>query len=395
MLDFPKTITIDACEKFMKKLQNKGKESLQLPVETTSLAFGGTASAIQAINTWVRNNEQRELLLRQSDKIDVLDEINNRLHKFTAAMCARTIALTESPSISLRDDINLNAKKIIEKQGTNLYGQQRGGLCWFAFVDHSSKAYDRNFYIEKAGNNAEPRQQEQFQVVIKAMVDKSMEAPGGAKPLSGDKLESLGRIFYELFLNTHEHGRRGVVRSELLRPSIRILYVQGLNLDKVGSSKITKNQPALQSYVDSVEFNGMKNKKRFVELGIVDSGLGYCGRWLADHPQYEPNYNPTLDEEYQIFKKCFQFRQTSTQRDYKGNGLPAVMEKLTMLGGYIRIRSGRLALYRNFIEFPYQADDSCIFYDWEKGLSAEIDLTEMPQSSGVSITLLIPLEAKS
>ncbi len=368
---------------------------MELPVQTSALAFGGLASSIQAINTWMRNTKERVIFLRESNKQDVLSDVTERPHKFVAAMCATSIAISGRPENDLRRTINLQAKNAIEGQGKSPFGQQRGGLCWFGFIDHSSKAFDRNFYIERQGGSIEPRQPEQIRAVIKEMVDRSMAVAGGAKPLSGETLEYIGRIFFELFLNTHEHGTRGAVRADWLRPGVRVLYAQGVNLSQKGSDNITERQPVLHQYVESTDPQGMHEKKRFVEIGIVDSGLGYCGRWQADHPTSKSSSELSLENEYQLFRKCFQFRQTSTRRDSKGNGLPVVMDRLTKLGGFIRIRSGRLALYRNFIDAPYEATDQCRFYDWCSQESGEVNLTRMAPCAGVAITLLIPLEAKT
>lgn len=394
-MDFPKNTAIEACEQFIEKINEDSGQVLQLPVDTASLAFGGLASAIQAANTWMRRSEKRDILLRTSTKRDVLADINERPHKFAAAMCATYIALDADPENNLRPKINLLAKEAIEQQGKSPFGLQRGGLCWFSFVDHSSKAFDRNFYIEKLGSNPQPRLPEQITAVIKSMIDKSMAVTGGANPLSGKALEYIGRIFFELFLNTHEHGTRGIFRSEWLRPGMRIIYAQSVNLIEKASDKITMQQPALHQYSESSKAQGMQSKKRFVEVGIVDSGLGYCGRWLADQQKENSFSALKIEDEYQIFKQCFQFRQTSTQNESKGNGLPVVMDRLTKLGGFIRIRSGRLAVYRNFIDSPYINNDSCSFFDWQSGKSCESQITEMPSCAGVSITLLIPLEAKS
>jgi len=63
-MDFPRTITIQACEAFLERLLKEEDAVLELPVETKYLAFGGLASAIQAINTWMRRSNGRELVLR-------------------------------------------------------------------------------------------------------------------------------------------------------------------------------------------------------------------------------------------------------------------------------------------------------------------------------------------
>ncbi len=395
-MDFPKSVTIDACEKFLAKLvSHQDNKSLVLPVGTSRYAFGGLASAIQAINTWARKQDERVLTLRQSDGKSEIEELIQRPHKFAAAMFAKSIAFVGAPDVDLRAQINTAAKSSIEHQAASKYGQQRGGLCWFAFVDHSSKGFDRNFYIERSGFKPEPRQPAQFQAVIKAMVDKSMAVPGGAKPLERDSLDNLGRLFYELFLNTHEHGTRSRLRSDWLRPGVRIIYTQGINLSADGVQGIAEKQPILSTYLHSVaEKYGMGTQQRFIEIGIVDSGLGYCGRWSADHQLDGVQQMASVAEEYGIFKQCFTFRQTSTNKDNKGHGLPTVMDRLTKLDGFMRIRSGRLALYRDFMASPYVSDDVCTFADWETCQSAEAIQTSMSSVAGVAISLLIPLKEK-
>lgn len=395
-MDFPKSITIEACEKFIDKLQDKTQETLLLPVNTTSTAFGGLASAIQAVNTWVRLNDIRKVEIRDSAVTSVLEELILRPHKFSAAMMAKSIVKHESPVDELRPQVNAQAKKAVEEQARQQYGQQRGGLCWFAFVDHSSKGFDPNFYIEQNNQKNSLRQPEQFTAIISAMAEKAINVSGGAKTPQHDDLDHLGRIFYELFLNTHEHGSRGQIRSEWLKPGMRIIYAQGINLSEDGEKGITQQQPILSEYVCSVaSIQRPSGQRRFLELGIVDSGLGYCDRWLADHPSDTVVGELSLQDEYEIFKKCFSFRQTSTSRDNKGNGLPVVMDRLTKLNGFMRVRSGRLSLYRDFVASPYSEVDACAFFDWSTQHPASQSISPMSKVAGVAISLLIPLEAKA
>lgn len=395
-MEFPKSMGIAACEKFIAKLGKMApSEALQLPVGTTHYAFGGLASAVQAANTWARVSENRVLALRESSVKDEIEEVMQRPHKFVAAMSAKSIVFANAPEQELRAQVNAAARVAVETQASQPAGQQRGRLFWFAFVDHSSKGFDRNFYIESAGARPEPRQPEQVKAVIRKMVDKAMAVAGGARALERERLDYVGRIFYELFLNTHEHGTRGNSRHEWLRPGIRLIYVQGINLNEAGARRATESQPNLAAYLAAVSRKRpLETQRRFVEIGIVDSGLGYCGRWLADHSSLDNEAMLALAQEYEIFKKCFRFRQTSTGLDGKGHGLPAVMDRLTKLDGFMRVRSGRLALYRDFLSSPHGPDDACHFSDWSLGQSAEKAQTLMAHASGVAISLLIPLEAK-
>lgn len=393
MITFPKSISIEACEKFLKEINQANSEcDLLLPVDTAKYAFGGLASAIQAAITWGRKSNSRKLLIRESNKSvdDQIDEIINRPHKFTAAMFSKSISIQGDNDDELRHQVNLSAKNAIDEQSRSRFGQNHGRVCWFAFVDHSSKGFDRNFYIDGSDIKPEPRHPAQIQAIIHSMAEKSLRVAGGGKSPDTDDMEHLGRIFYELFLNTHEHGTRGYSRSEWLKPGIRLIYTNGINLPNKGVQGTLQGEPVLSNYL-AAQNNQMK---RYIEISIIDSGLGYTGRWLADYPDPDLDEILKLSEEYEIFKKCFSFRQTSSFRENKGHGLPIVMDRLTRLKGFIRIRSGRLALYRDFISNPYENLDECEFTDWNTRETAITSLTEMPLVDGLAITLLIPLEPK-
>jgi len=392
-ISFPKSLTIDACEEVIKTIADSDAiDDLVLPVDTTKFAFGGLATAIQAVNTWGRKSINRKLILKESIKPEEerIAEVVNRPHQFSAAMLAKDISNSgDAKLVDLQEKIYLAAKGAIENQERSSFGQQRGALCWFVFVDHSTKGFDKNFYIENQDRKMQPRSDEQIKSIIRAMVEKSLYTAGGGKPLVEQDVENLGRMFLELFLNTHEHGSRGNTRREWLKPGIRVIYSNAINLRGKGVEGTWGEEPVLTNYLAS-----QNEASRFVEISIIDSGLGYCGRWLADHSEPSEAKDISLREEYSIFKKCFTFRQTSSGKDNKGHGLPVVMERLTKLRGFMRIRSGRLALFRDFVENPYVHQDGCEFSDWSSLVSADQSQTPMPFANGVAITLLIPLEAK-
>lgn len=137
---FPKTLTIDACEKVIKTISDSDViDDLVLPVETTKFAFGGLAAAIQAVNTWGRKSASRKLILKESIKPEEerIAEVINRPHQFAAAMMAKDISSSDDAKFAnLRERIYLAAKCAIENQGKHSFGQQHGSLCWFVFVDH-------------------------------------------------------------------------------------------------------------------------------------------------------------------------------------------------------------------------------------------------------------------
>ncbi|WP_339892034.1 hypothetical protein [Neptuniibacter pectenicola] len=385
MITLPKTLTVDACENVIEQLQKKPNSQLQLSVDTKFWAFSGLASAVQCSLTWGRNSECRELYLKPSTRgIEAdFEDILNRPHKFAAAMFASHIFSGQKNDV--RNDFYSCASSRIDQQQKSQSGINRGELSWFIFIDHSSKGFDRNFYQQKQDLLPAPRQMDQVKSVIGAMMKKSL--PGASLLPSDDAKDQIGRVFYELFLNTHEHGSRELNRSKWIKPGLRVIYTNGITLTPEGVDGTVKADPVLSKFVEKKE-----GRSKYMEISMIDSGMGFLKRWRADRPS--EHFDDSLEGEYSVFKKCFSFRQSSSGLDHKGNGLSAVMERLTNLNGFMKIRSGRLSLYRNFVSSPYQPGDSCDFYDWKTELPARDGLTDYSPVVGAAVTILIPLENK-
>ena len=363
-----------------------------MPVATKNFTFAGMATAVQLVATWGRRSITRGIALKESNATEEeqLKDVVDHPHKLAAAMlCKSAWSRIGGEDVSVRSKINSLASKRIDQQGSKSYGSQRGRLCWFCFVDHSSKGFDRNFYRVTVSGKKEPRKREQIESVIEAMVNKSSEVAGGAVKLREEDTAYLGRIFHELFLNTHEHGSRDRNRDMWIHPGVRVIYTNGINLNKEAIKNIMEDDQVVANYIKNVDKSG-----RYVEISIVDSGLGLVNRWRADHGE---DINSLLDlrAEYEIVGRCFSFREGSLGKDEKGNGLPAVMDRLTKLRGFMRLRSGRLALYRDFAKSPYKGKGDTDFFDWKTEGPASRKLSEYPSMEGVALTLLIPLAAKA
>ncbi|MCS0382813.1 hypothetical protein ND925_08480 [Vibrio diabolicus] len=397
MITLPVSLSLEKIEAVIDEIYRVDQAELELPVQTKHIAFGGYAAAIQAVNTWARKHSERSLLVKES-KSGIEDSIENVIkypHKFTAAMMAKNITLTDAESLDIRKNIYSYAKESIIRQSEHLYGQNHGRLCWYSFVDHSTKGFDRNYYSLPKFGKVQTRGLNQITNVIKAMVEKSSLVAGGGILLSEDEVSSLGRLFYELFLNTDEHGRQGY-GNKLLKPGSRVIYTYGINLTDEGVTNSVKNDLALQKYIENLSLLDISANK-FIELSVVDSGLGYCNRWLATDTSDIDEKELNITQEYDILTKCFKFRETSTNSMVKGNGLPSVMSNLRALRAFIRIRSNRLCVYKDFAKRDDMelSQSNYNFYDWDSMLPCEDKLTVKNNVSGVSVTILIPLEMKN
>lgn len=366
--------------------------SLELPINTDRIAFGGYAAATQAVNTWYHSNKGASLKFKSLSSIE---DLIKDPHKFTALMMAQGFEVAGLDQTEIKRAVYPLAKKAIETQSTYRHGQRRGRLCWYSFVDHSTKGFDRNFYITSTHEKVKIRNEEQIASVIKSMVTQSSTVAGGGELLFEQDVSDLGRMIDELFINTHEHGSRDQDRRVWIKPATRLIYTYGINLTDKAMENVFARETWLEPFVSGLRREQVFTR-HFIEISLVDSGLGYCGRWLADHPDIENNDSLNPDFQYDILKKCFEFSRSSTSLSNKGHGLTAVMQHLTKLRGFLKIRSNRLSVYRDFVNSPFSASNPCYeFSDWTTKESCTKKVTQHAEARGVAITVLIPLKDKN
>ena len=396
MLSFPTKLKENDIESLLWLIQQDfGEQPLLLQLGSKYSHFGGLSSAIQAINTWARSSKTGVLHLSQGkrSKEQLVESTIEQPFKIIASMMATEIVTNDINKEGIKKTVYSAIKKNIEGQSKSLAGATRGGLCSYIFIDHSSKGFDKNFYIQ-ADPTPVPKQISQFENIIYSMIHHSLTVSGGASALPSKKqVHEIGRVFYELFCNTHEHGSREKLKSKWIKPANRVLYTNAINLVESAVNAIKVENTALGNYLNSFSMTS-SNRYRFIELSLIDSGLGFVGRWIADNKYTGSASELGLPEEYSVFEKCFTFRDTSSGEDHKGTGLPVVMQKLTELNGFMKVRSGRISVYRDFKNQPYSLGDLCDFYDKVSHKRCSENLTEMAQVVGVAITVLLPLEER-
>ncbi len=394
MLRMPVSLDIRKLEELIEDSLNPDTKSpqLEIPINTNQIAFGGYAAAVQAINTWFyANSESSTLKLKSSEEIE---DLIREPHKFTAFLMAKKFDDGISDDVELKKKIYGLAENQVDNQSKSKFGQSKGRLCWFTFVDHSTKGFDRNFYINAANKRPQIRNEEQISNIITSMVKQSSRVAGGGVLPPECDVSDLGRVFNELFHNSHEHGSRAESKNVWLKPATRVLYTYGINLSDESVTNKTEREVWLANYLTKLNEKGLSTQ-HFVEIGVVDSGLGFCGRWMADNGSDEEFIEQDEKLQYSILKRCFEFRKTSTGKSNKGHGLTAVMEHLTKLNGFIRIRSNQLAVFRDFASEPFSIKKTNYeFFDWVTKKPCNESISLLPEARGVSITLLVPLYAK-
>ena len=174
--------------------------------------------------------------------------------------------------------------------------------------------------------------------------------PLGLTSQNKDDFNSLREYAFETIRNTWEHGYTDVDNKPI--QSIRFISVRRLNLTR-DSYKLSRTEvgPA-SSYIETLpkRLNTSYVKREpdsLVEITIADSGIGIPARMAGSLDIYKSK----LEEERKYLLKALQPTGTS-KKDVPGAGLglPKVMEATKHLKGLIVFRTGRLCMYRNYLE---------------------------------------------
>jgi two-component sensor histidine kinase len=215
-----------------------------------------------------------------------------------------------------------------------------------------------------------------------------------------EKQTALGTILSELLKNTHQHARHGYDSTEL-DYSVRAVYARYFSADALQASLVTKDEKrlnALEQYIKrltpqaahQIKHGTKKLVSGFLEISILDSGPGLPQRWLGRSTAHDP-----IETEFDALLSCFKKGASSSNKRTKGFGLHNVLNTMIELGGFIRIRSNRLHVFRaldyevGIRQDPDTGEVKQTFFDWHREFSDKV--SAYGAINGSLVSLLIPL----
>jgi hypothetical protein len=380
---------IDQC---LVELEHVDQADLEVPLRFVQDRIGFRAAVIQAIITWARHKSESHVIpciTKPDQPSDWLQPLCATEHGLVAMLMAPRVETPEGISVDPQsldlthrayEQISLGPRETVD--GSFFLVANRFGRVEHAY-DHLSPKI------------APPTKIEWFKHEVKDQVERCVFG-SGAKHFASDDSTNIADIAYELFANAEEWGSNDIDGSNI-RPNIRgiILKVHGNPLqgfsqyDETPTTEYLDQWQAEQSVVP-----------KLLEVSIFDAGVG-----LAQHALGKRVTETTsLTEEYEKVMQCLRKYSSASGRTYRGLGLHYVMSLLTQTKGFLRYRSGRLSLFRNFYKQPFMPDigrdtleptrrtrlraKNIYFFDWR---SNSLDLVHAPPVDGALFTLLFPL----
>lgn len=389
-IKIPSKISVEILEGILKKISFAPKSvDLLLPISIDYRGFGIVPNLFLVLFTWMRNNDGSIILTINKDDAE---EMKNFACSFYGYMILSTFwrhcdilnDKNETIKSQFKDYTSLmhfNIESLssdLPKESVMIpcydhYSNEKGLPHWFYPYDFSFSATPSNL-------------ENSIYHIFKKL---SINYQGRVNRNLADSFDDVVKIIWELLKNTDEHAKKDYLQQSKLLPSSRGLFM-----------RIQKSSKTI--FTNNTQHNGLKNyynsslcdneEHNFIlEISVFDSGPGLVKRFLGKNWSNFESVNNDVD----IVRKCLIKGQTSvitSEGKNKGYGLDEVLRLLYLKKGFLKIRTGRVSLYRDMINTPYKIthDPKEIdLRDWETNSSDEY--SEMNYTEGTLITLAYPL----
>ena len=379
----PKSMTVSAAEAFIADIAQGRADTVQVPTRGNHQATGGEAAFVQALITWAAGRASAKLASYATGPDDEvqIERLTRRLYGLAGCLVADEIVGVRG--VQLTEVLQRHAlARLDELQDEAPTDASRGAQLEIVCVDHLARSCPSSVYTHDGEGVASVKELPAFNALAEGLVKEVV--PGGlARTLDPDLVPAIGGALHELFRNTEEHGRIDD-NGDVPTKSIRGFQARRHPINPEALVALSAQSPPLERYCRRLRPARRDNRDvQLIEIAVFDSGPGMASS-LAGMPlaKLDP------DAERDLVVSCFRESVSRKRLSSAGLGLPTVVDLLRERKGFLRLRTGRTALYS---DLSLEADSA---------FGAEPDLQDWfgDRIEGVPVvgtlfTLLFPLEA--
>lgn len=363
---------------------------LVLPRKLDERSVGGTSAQLQMVVTWRRQCPDGRLCayVNESDNEGQREgSVTNLIAKSDHGYFAWELAGQLDTRLG-QSSLNDLAGPIAEHRRADMAAvetSKRGRKVMLLCVDGRRAHYPRTLYQPGRGR-PQVVASASFQHLAQDLQHAITFGPDTRQ--AGDHLAAreMAKLILELFSNTDEWGRPRPGDSGAPAASVRGLRVEMHTMTSAAAASSAAGNPALEKYLEAGKLQPREKRIRLVELSVFDAGPGLA-HWRL---RQLGKSSPSVDDEFSAVADCLSKHFGTGNNAARGKGLDSVLRTLTGFAGFLRLRTGRLHLYRDFAHEPYEPDVEGTrprMHHW--GPSAQRD--RVAPAHGTLLTLLFPL----
>lgn len=378
-------ITNEEIESLYIKYEESSDKSLNLPRSFKNLRLGLLPRICQFFITVLKRNSTVSLKFfqLQVDDKQGITELTEDPQSLTAILMAESVFgkdKVESGQIR-KVELKSNMNQALQFRLNNSVYKKGHRVQLFA-VDHSvpKYAYPTCFYSPVGSTNL--KQSGFFSTLIQKFIKSTVTE----SVLSNEDTDSLGEMIFEIVENTDQHSKVDYENGKQERSVRAVVIDHKMMTENQQSSNVGGDNTAITDYLESLRQSN--RTVHLLEISLFDSGQG-----IARNLASKLNLNIlNVDEEARAISASFAKGITSKANDKGfGRGLHNVRKVLNERNGFISIRTGRVALYRDFNTdslFEQENEFLSLYDETSKTLN---EFTELSAVEGLACSILVPL----
>jgi hypothetical protein len=215
-----------------------------------------------------------------------------------------------------------------------------------------------------------------LKTTVKALAAKA--AP--TAELDDQTISALALLTHELFENTQDHATHQLDGTAYRRHVELLIAGWAVISDAESQNDLLVNESLRDYWAALAASQPQQRQVQGLCFSFLDSGPGMAARLAG-----KEYFDIPLDEERDALRTCLRMHVTSKREHGTGGGLRAVLSEVAQAFGFVRVRSGRQAIFRSFAPGVDHGDVCENFEDW---FGSERTLQRV---TGTLITVFIPI----
>jgi hypothetical protein len=363
------------------------------------------ASLLQAIITWSKSSSLAPLELALTPDSPLFDD---QLEKFIRKQPSGLVASAMASAVCTQaNGHHIRIHPLIEKHleafrsnrrretQLDLFALDRsewdestipamGPKIFLPCIDHFPNGRIPHLYCDRFTLRSRLEFNNLIELLVKKLCNSAVNGEWRGLPFRTDLMLGLCRIIYELFDNTHKWAVDDALGQELNRSSRGILIKLHSNSPDEANYKDHPQTPLSRYLLHQCE---QGEAARLIEVSIFDSGPGLAARRL----QRRLTTEDSTKREFVAICECFRKHSTTSNQPGRGLGLHYMMKTLTELRGFVRLRTGRLCLYRDLVNRPVMFHEGWFNTAMEDWYGKSDFPTELRNAEGTVFNVLLPV----
>jgi len=349
-LEIKRGESLSSLEEKYKGLLSGQQYKLRLPSSLHSAGgLGVEVALIQLIGTWLRTGEYKKIFHSHQDSTaDAFEKICLSMYGLATLTLVDEIKSKSGDKISKGVALQ-GAKNTIESMRKRDY-EKCFKSRYFGLPCIKMPTYDKEFHVPFYNGDHVIDSDAFYKQIVKIVENKMGEKGRKATLESMIDFRDLSELLWELFKNTHDHGREDTL-GNFLPLNFRGILIQQNDLTKDYFDIWCGKSPSIAQQNLKKNWENNERKNFVLDISIFDFGSGFF-----DLVKTKTGIEINDKGKTSAILKCFEEGWSRLPKSNRGSGLTKVLQCINKYHGWLRVRTDNLVIEKTFVE----GDSPCI-----------------------------------